>query len=83
MFQRHLAHFLVREHHYGVLEQPDICDTEHCIAEDQHWAFLKATQADTLHLSPSPRDIICHFRFSHAWPLDSERNYCIHTITTQ
>jgi len=31
-----------------VLEQADITDTEHFIAEDQFWAFLKATQADTL-----------------------------------
>ena len=47
-FQQHIADFLVREHGYGVLEQADITDTEHCIAEDQFWAFLKATQADTL-----------------------------------
>ena len=47
-FQQHIADFLVREHGYGVLEQADITDTEHFIAEDQRWAFLKATQADTL-----------------------------------
>jgi len=49
-FQQHIAKFLVREHQYGVLEQTDITDTEHCIAEDHLWAFLKvkATQADTL-----------------------------------
>ncbi len=47
-FQQHIADFLVREHGYGVLEQTDITDTEHCIAEDQLWAFLNATQADTL-----------------------------------
>ena len=47
-FQQHIADFLVREHKYGVLEQSDITDTEHFIAEDQLWAFLKATQADTL-----------------------------------
>ena len=47
-FQKHIADFLVREHRYGVLEQADITDSEHCIAEDQLWAFLKATQADTL-----------------------------------
>ena len=35
-------------HGYGVLEQPEIMDTENCIAEDQLWTFLKATQADTL-----------------------------------
>jgi len=47
-FQQHIADFLVREHEYGVLEQTDITDTEHCIAEDQLWAFVNATQADTL-----------------------------------
>jgi len=47
-FQQHIADFLVREHKYGVLEQADITDTEHFIAEDHLWAFLKATQADTL-----------------------------------
>ena len=47
-FQQHIAEFLVREHGFGVLEQADIADTEHCIAEDQLWAFLKATQADQL-----------------------------------
>jgi len=31
-----------------MLEQGDITDTEHFIAEDLLWAFLKATQADTL-----------------------------------
>lgn len=47
-FQKHIADYLIREHKYGVLEQTDITDTEHCIAEDHLWAFLKATQADTL-----------------------------------
>ena len=47
-FQQHIADYLVREHRYGVLEQSDITDTEHFIAEDNLWAFLKATQADTL-----------------------------------
>jgi type I restriction enzyme R subunit len=47
-FQQHIATYLVREHQYGVLEQTDITDTEHFIAEDHLWAFLKATQADTL-----------------------------------
>src|ERR1700687_4087517 len=48
IFQQHIRDFLVREHKYGVLEQSDITDTEHFIAEDQLWAFLKATQGDTL-----------------------------------
>ncbi|MDP3719495.1 MAG: DEAD/DEAH box helicase family protein [Acidobacteriota bacterium] len=47
-FQKHIAGYLVREHKYAVLEQSDITDTDHCIAEDQLWAFLKASQADTL-----------------------------------
>jgi type I restriction enzyme R subunit len=47
-FQEHIADFLIREHKYGVLEQTDITDTEHFIAEDQLWVFLTATQADTL-----------------------------------
>ena len=47
-FQQHVAAYLVREHKYGVLEADDITDTDHFIAEDPLWAFLKATQADTL-----------------------------------
>jgi len=47
-FQQHIADYLVREHKYGVLEQSEIADTEHSIAEDHLWAFLTATQADTL-----------------------------------
>ena len=34
-FQQHIADFLIHEHKYGVLEQGDITDTEHFIAEDQ------------------------------------------------
>ncbi len=47
-FQQHIADYLVREHGYGVLEQSDITDTEHFIAEGNLWSFLTATQADTL-----------------------------------
>jgi type I restriction enzyme R subunit len=47
-FQTHIADFLVRTHGYGVLEQSEITDTEHYVAEDHLWAFLNATQADTL-----------------------------------
>ena len=47
-FQKHIADYLVREHKYAVLEQSDITDTEHFIAEDQLWAFLKASQAEML-----------------------------------
>ena len=48
VFQKHIATYLKREHGYGMVEQSDITDTEHFIAEDVLWAFLKATQADTL-----------------------------------
>ena len=47
-FQQHIADFLVREHGYTRLEQADITDTEHCIVQDQLWAFLQATQAEQL-----------------------------------
>src|SRR6266568_8807890 len=47
-FQKHVADYLVREHKYGVLEQSEITETEHCIAEDHLWAFIKATQAETI-----------------------------------
>ena len=47
-FQQHIADYLIREHKYGVLEQSDITDTEHFIAEDRLWEFLTATQADGL-----------------------------------
>ncbi len=47
-FQQHIGDFLVRVHGYGVLEQTDVTDTENCIAEDQLWAFLNATQAEQL-----------------------------------
>ena len=47
-FQEHIAAYLIREHQYGVLEQPEITNTEHFIAEDHLWAFFKATQADQL-----------------------------------
>jgi len=47
-FQEHIAAFLNREHQYGVLEQAEITDTVHYIAEDHLWAFLTATQAEQL-----------------------------------
>jgi type I restriction enzyme R subunit len=47
-FQQHITDFLTRVHGYAVLEQSDITDTEHCIAEDHLWSFLKATQGDQL-----------------------------------
>lgn len=47
-FQQHIAEYLVREHKYAILEQADITDTDHFIAEDHLWAFLNATQSDTI-----------------------------------
>ena len=47
-FQDHIAAFLIREHRYGVLEQGEITDTDHAIAEDHLWAFLNDTQPDSL-----------------------------------
>ena len=47
-FQDHIAAYLKREHGYPVLEQAEITDTEHFIAEDHLWAFLTATQKETL-----------------------------------
>jgi type I restriction enzyme, R subunit len=47
-FQEHIAAYLERKHEYGVLEQSDITDTVHFIAEDNLWSFLKATQGDTI-----------------------------------
>src|ERR1035441_9488714 len=47
-FQKHIGDYLVQVHEYGVLEQSEITDTEHFIAEDHLWAFLKATQSDTI-----------------------------------
>lgn len=48
VFQKHIADFVVHEHGYGVLEQADITDTDHCVVEDHLWAFLNATQADQI-----------------------------------
>lgn len=47
-FQRHIADFLIREHGFAVLTQDEISDTEFYFAEDQLYAFLKATQSETL-----------------------------------
>ncbi len=47
-FQEHITAFFIQEHGYPVLEQADITDTEHSIAEDHLWAFLTATQQTTL-----------------------------------
>lgn len=47
-FQKHIADFFIRHHGYALLEQADITDTEHSIAEDHLWAFLNATQQTAL-----------------------------------
>ena len=47
-FQKHIADFLIREHGYAVLTQEEITDTEFYFAEDHLYAFLKATQSETI-----------------------------------
>ena len=47
-FQAHIAEHLSRDHGYVALEQTEITDTAHCIAEDHLWSFLKATQKESL-----------------------------------
>ena len=47
-FQEHIADYLHREHRYIPLEQAEITDPEHVLAEDHLWAFLKATQKNIL-----------------------------------
>ena len=47
-FQKHIADFLIREHGYAVLTQDEIIDTEFYFAEDHLYAFLKATQSETI-----------------------------------
>jgi type I restriction enzyme, R subunit len=45
--QQHIADFLVRVHHYTVLEQTEL-DPEYGWSEDALWAFIQVTQAETL-----------------------------------
>lgn len=47
-FQNHIADFLARKHKFRALQQADIPDTEFPIVESELWAFLEATQAETL-----------------------------------
>lgn len=47
-FQEHIAAYLTRVNGYPVLEKGEITDPEHAIAEDHLWAFLLATQKETL-----------------------------------
>lgn len=47
-FQNHIGYFLVREHGYAVLTQEEVTDTDYYFAEDHCYAFLKATQSETL-----------------------------------
>ena len=66
-FQQNIAAFLIRKHKYGVLEQADIMDAEHFIAEDQLWAFLKATQADAR--DRVSRALRNELAYTPLWPL--------------
>lgn len=47
-FQKHIADFLMREHGFAVLTQDEITEKEFYFAEDHLYAFLKATQSETL-----------------------------------
>lgn len=47
-FQRHLANFFICEHQFAVLVPEEITDRDYYFAEDHLFAFLKATQAETL-----------------------------------
>jgi type I restriction enzyme, R subunit len=47
-FQRHIGDFLIREHGFAVLTQGEVTETEFYFAEDHLYAFLKATQSETL-----------------------------------
>ncbi|KIU53303.1 restriction endonuclease subunit S [Pseudomonas putida] len=47
-FQKHIAEFLIREHGFAVITQDEITETEFYFAEDHLYAFLKATQSDSL-----------------------------------
>lgn len=47
-FQRHIADYLVRQHRYPALTQVEITDTDFYFAEDHLYAFLKATQSETI-----------------------------------
>ncbi|MBP7652031.1 type I restriction endonuclease subunit R [Candidatus Dependentiae bacterium] len=46
-FQNHIAKFLLREHHYSLLDQTDITDTDYYIAEEHLITFIKTTQKQT------------------------------------
>lgn len=48
VFQKHVADFLVREHGFRVLGQAEIDDTGDGIVEAELWAFLQATQPESL-----------------------------------
>ena len=47
-FQRHIADYFIREHHYALLEQDEITDAEYYFAEDH---------LDRLFQGDSKRDI--------------------------
>ena len=47
-FQQHIADYLVREHGYRALGQHEIIDADHGIVEPELWAFLQATQPESL-----------------------------------
>lgn len=47
-FQNHIGQYLIDQHGYAVLTQEEITDPDYYFAEDHCYAFLKATQSETL-----------------------------------
>ncbi|MBS1208782.1 MAG: putative Type restriction-modification system, site-specific deoxyribonuclease [Proteobacteria bacterium] len=47
-YQQHIANFLIREHGYTLLAQAEITNSDYALVEEHLWAFISATQADTL-----------------------------------
>jgi len=46
-FQRHVGNYFIKKHHFALLEEVDITDRTHYIAENHLIGFLRKTQAET------------------------------------
>ena len=46
-FQRHVGNHFLKKHHFALLEEADITDRTHYIAEDHLIGFLRKTQSET------------------------------------
>lgn len=46
-FQRHVANYFLKKHHFALLEETDISDRVHYIAENHLIGFLRKTQSET------------------------------------